>query len=230
MQNHEPKTAASRSVVRRPTVSRGQEPTVDVYASSVRDQGQWISCALVCPQLQAWIYIEQIDPHLPAGQARPAWSDELRKIPRARFARSESELLELARGTVAEFVERAANLSGTPVDAVLRLGEADMLSEALGVHSTVVSTSQAALEEFWLKCGAREANRAHGLLVAMGLAASDTESRYPLQLDDISRLELLLGTKNAQSMRAWLRLRATPKRQAVRRRGGDAALRAAEAV
>jgi len=188
---------------------RDQQPRVEIYVATVREHNQVISCALVCPQIHEWIYIEQIDPPMPVAD-RPSWARELRKIPRAQFAKGETELLETARATVATFTRLAARSADSVPHAVLRTGPnerpADVLGGAFATEPAVVCRKEA--DEFWLKCGGKDSSRQHALLVALELAASDSARTHAVMVEDIARLELLLGTKNAQSMRAWLRQQA----------------------
>lgn len=191
---------------------------LDIYVSWVSGEGQWISCALVCPSQHKWVYIEQIEPPA-ASEPRPAaasaWAQELRKVPHTVFAKSEPELLALVRDAVAQMVASADG--GAALAPLLRVRNLDGFPQEVDLPAERVRVRPGLAREFARKCGAARLNRPHALLWALELAVSDESLRHAVVVEEITRLELLLGTKNAQSMRAWLRRRASIRARGVRR-------------
>ncbi|MDF2461867.1 MAG: hypothetical protein K0Q43_102 [Ramlibacter sp.] len=191
----------------------GTQTTIDIYAGGVRASGQWISVALVAPQVQAWTYLEQMEPPgalLPHGEQPKGWVAELRKVPRAHFVKSERELLDAAAAEVARISLMGCG-DGIAAAPMLRVALDSDLATALGVPGSGVQVRSGLARKFLEHSnGGRRLSRQHALLYALELAACDGQARHPLAIEDITRFELLLGTKNAQSMRAWLRRRAVP--------------------
>jgi hypothetical protein len=197
---------------------KGGEHAIEIYLAGLRPYGQWVSCALVAPQVQAWTYIEQMDPPgaAPLVEGVRTWADELRKVPRTLFVKSERELLDLVVTEICRLCELLGE-EGRNAVPMLRVDGSSQLAAALGMQASHVQIRPAVARQFCEQSnGGRRVSRQHALLQALELAVSDGKARHPLLIEEITRFELLLGTKNAQSMRAWLRRRAAPTKAAGR--------------
>ena len=190
---------------------------LDVYASAVAGGGQWVSCALVCPALQTWVYIEQTEPPSALVDADGAWHQELRKVPHASFARGEEELMKAAREALARMCGAADG--SLRLKPLLCVDDRDSFCQMMNVEAVKVRVRPGVAREFCRRIGMGSRRRPHALLLALELAVSDECLRHAMSMEEITRLELLLGTKNAQSMRAWMRRRAAVRR-APRRADG----------
>lgn len=190
---------------------KGGQQAIEIYLAGLRPDGQWVSCALVAPQVQAWSYIEQMDPPGAVSvEGVRTWVDELRKVPRTLFVKSERELLDLALTEVGRLCKLLGDDGRTAVP-LLRVDGNSELAASLGLQASNVQVRPAVARQFCEQSnGGRRVTRQHALLQALELAVSDGKARHPLLIEEITRFELLLGTKNAQSMRAWLRRRAAP--------------------
>lgn len=195
------------------------EGGVDIYVSAVKGDDTWVSAALVCPAAQAWEYIELIDPRFkldPSG-ARPAWAHDLRKVPRTVFAHTEAELFAAVDTVKDGLLGRLPAAAGAR-EVIYRVSAMAAFAERLvGQCRRVTGPDDALASEFTQRCNGKRAGRPHALVDALQLAVSDQERRQPLLIEEITRFELLLGTKNAQSMRAWLRERALAPTKVTRR-------------
>jgi hypothetical protein len=71
------------------------------------------------------------------------------------------------------------------------------------VNWRVCRFSNTALRDFYRHSGGRHKGRTHSLIDALGLAFCDLERRVPMQVEKISHLEMVMGTKGALGYRAW---------------------------
>lgn len=188
----------------------GARPQLAVYAAAIRAEQRWISCALVCPRLNAWVYLEQEDlPEVASGLDR-SWQEELRKVPHVLYARGDKRMAEMVRHELALMLDEAGIPDG---EVVVRASPEPALADLVGAASVGVAVRPGILRMFHKKCGVASGQpRAHALLQALALAVADANAVEPMVVHEINRLELLLGTKNSQSMRAWLRERASGSR------------------
>lgn len=206
---------------------------IQVFVAGIHAQGQWVSLALVCPYTSQWIYLERVD----ASQFAPApplrsdepknWGQALFKVPTTEFVRTQAELLTRARKGITLL---AAGVPGArTAQLLLRLHPSvvDLASE-LNLPFAPVQSDPETLPEFRKQAFGRGQHPGeHPLIAALEAAACEQHDGVPLQLEDISSVELLFGTKNAQSLRAWLRDRA---RAHARREAAGSPTPAAAAV
>lgn len=179
---------------------------------TTRAGGAPLSLALVCPD-GSWMYAEVIDHGEDCDEfARLHVLPRFRRIPGTRFVRANG-LAESARdfvqarsakGLTSFEVRLARDLPGTRslVQQIFALAKRD--------HEIVPMTVNGDLfEEFQKHCGGASRVQGHALLGAMGAALSEGQEGVvaptSFHTASISHLELLLGSKNAVSFRAWAR-------------------------
>lgn len=196
---------------------------MQLYSAAIRHGGELISCALICPAAGAWAYVERLDPPQVDGTGAGAgWFAQMRKVPGAAFVRGASSMTDAINGECQQLVSRVAD--GAARKVLLRLDRCDAgLASELGKDWAPVDQDAHALAAFRKLYSGRRKDVTppnHSLLRALELAAVDPSPGCDVFFEEITRLELLLGTKNAQSMRAWFRRRAGPPAALRGQRGG----------
>ena len=159
-----------------------------------------------------WQYAEVIDfdPGTFDVQAHEVFMPLMRRIPGTRFLRADD--LALA---VSEFVESLALPAAAKVEfRVFRPSAAlnDILQRAFKhlkqeVLIKPVAIDKALYADFQRHCGGFDKTEGHALMEAVGSALCEVNRDVSTSFHDapIYHLELLLGSKNATSFRAWAR-------------------------
>lgn len=175
-----------------------------------RPAGTPVSLALVLPDGQ-WLYAEVLDFDLAECDARALqiYLPLMRRIPGTRFVKA-GDLQSL----VCEFVKRVER-SGEEVEiryAATSTDTRNLLGGVLpGVASPAcikaVTLNQDRFTELQRHSGGPEKTEGHALIDAIGTALCDIHREIPTGFHEapIIHLELLLGSKNAMSFRAWAR-------------------------
>lgn len=173
--------------------------------------GDPMALAMVLPDGR-WRYAEMIDFDLETFdvQTHDVFMPLMRRIPGTRFFKAGDLTL-----VVREFVD-SLNLS--PVDQiefrVFRPAAAlnDVIETAFKrlkckVFIKPAAVDQALYADFQRHCGGVDKTEGHALMEAVGAALCEVSRKSPTAFHEASiyHLELLLGSKNATSFRAWAR-------------------------
>jgi len=162
-----------------------------------------------------WHYIEIINQEVEPGDEdiRSYVMPKLMRVPGTRFIRGADLALDLAeffrqlgKTDAVEFRFLRGNAQTVTEPLAKALAAAFIRTPATFVD---VDVAQADFDSFQRHCGGVDRVRRHALTDAIGAALCDLNSPEPTKfhLASIHHLELLLGSKNATSFRAWARSR-----------------------
>lgn len=170
-----------------------------------------MALAMVLPDGR-WQYAEVVDFDAAScgDRARDVCAPLLRRIPGTRFVKA-ADLSHL----VIEFIEALGLRLSDEVEVripnptqemreifleAVRLSNRSMVLKAIAV-------SRERFVEFQRHCGGAEKTDGHALMDAVGSAICEVNREIPTSFHEapIFHLELLLGSKNAMSYRAWAR-------------------------
>lgn len=170
-----------------------------------------MALAMVLPDGR-WQYAEVIDfdPAACDDQAREVFMPLMRRIPGTRFVKA----ADLAR-LVSEFIESLS----LPIDDEIEIrvfrsspALAEILAEASKISGRAMQIKPMAVNrtryaDFQRHCGGAEKTEGHALMESVGAALCQLSGDVPTAFHEspIYHLELLLGSKNATSYRAWAR-------------------------
>lgn len=178
-------------------------------ASFTAPSGSPIALAMVAPDGQ-WLHAEVLDFDLADCDQRAldVHLPLMRRIPGTHFVRGANLATMLhdfvrALSKAGEVEFRFSALSEQTRDLL------DRLLVDLGRPSSLkpVHLDPAHFDDFQRHCGGVEKTDGHALIEAIGAALCDVHREIPTNFHDASiyHLELLLGSKNAMSYRAWAR-------------------------
>lgn len=193
---------------------------LDLYCAAAQSKpdGGVLSLGLVTLKGE-WYYAEVIDYNLDEcdDYARKNIIPRLMKIPHASFIRN-----ALLPADVGEFVARTAGLSSCSEVVIHMLPVGYEQEAAKAAFRQVPGVKQGRLkievkpvggldlarfQDFHEHCGKGERTKEHSLINALGAMLCDTHRSKASSLAEvpIRHLELLMGSKNAMSYRAWVR-------------------------
>ena len=187
---------------------------VVIYCSANFTQsegGTPISLAMVHPGGR-WVYAEaaDIEPETCDERARDVCLPVLRRIPGTNFVQAEkmaemgSKFISMLNPCeVEDVVIRTASPSLSMHDFFFQVRKLTGQT----VRLQVVDVNQENFVDFLRHCGGVEKTEGHALLHAVATALCDVNREVPTSFHEASifHLELLLGSKNATSYRAWAR-------------------------
>lgn len=183
-------------------------------ATFASNAGGLLSLAMVIPA-NNWRYAEVIDrPESLDEHAQTVVLPKLTKIPGAQFVKSADLHAE-----VAEFITRMGLSPSDTLEircfakqdhrlvAIMRQGaiQAGLASGSISFGTADPAEEQ--LNDFYRHCGGAERACDHALVNAVGGALCDRNRQVPTNFHEgsIHHFELLMGSKNATSYRAWAR-------------------------
>lgn len=173
---------------------------------------QYLSLAMASPDGE-WFYAEVTD--IDAGRcsrhARENTFAQMRKVTETVFVKSAN-----LRSAVASWLTRVAPAQGSSIEIRCAPGESvngAALRELLAGHDELAArlvdaaceVDQAALEQGISRCGGAAKVGASSIVRAVLAAVCDRARQEPLGALHTRRFELLMGTRNATSLRAWIR-------------------------
>lgn len=185
--------------------------TPSVYCAVNLVRGGPLSLALVHPDGR-WFYAEPTDIAVESGEAEARSRARLRSVPGTTFS-----TLACLEEHVAIFLDQVVP-SGSIVLEIAHDGSLEetqahqMLASAVSksCHALIlklkkVDADPTLLADLRAHCGGEERIQSHALISAMSLALCSTEELTDFFSQPFHRLEMLLGSKNAMSLRAWIR-------------------------
>lgn len=173
---------------------------VIVYASGLAGPaGEGLaSVGLVEPESGDWFYAELVADGPRVGMGGFRGSDSLTLVPGTTFASSHAQLAAKAKAWIE--ARSCVSIRTRCLDPIL-----PMLDAFVPVVAQLDPEKPRVLIFEEICTRSRPNVFPHALLDAMSLAIADPYAFRLLQIPRIQHLELVLGTKPAQSLRAWLR-------------------------
>lgn len=189
--------------------------TISLYCAANFVRDGLLSLGLVHPDGR-WFYTESTDVSLQESEehARLNWLPRMKKVPGTYFAPK----ADVADG-IAMYFDQVLEAGVTSLNIVIynlpAIAEVmDVLSIAaskcrhpLELQFVVAQVDQAHLEDLLDHCGGAQRVSGHALINSMAAALCDDSQRTEFFRRPIHRLEMLMGSKNALSFRAWVRER-----------------------
>jgi hypothetical protein len=183
-----------------------------VYCSGAFSSGSPLSLAMADPSGH-WYYAEVIDLDMSACDEFTVKNilPRMTKIPGAHFVKGDDLAASLA--TFLSTLEMGDSLT-VKTSPALDPALANVIRQAVEIANVAVPFKLVPVrqdyemfERFQQHCGGPEKVRHHSLINVLGGILCDTSRNVPSTLSErpITHLELLMGSKNAMSYRAWTR-------------------------
>ncbi|HWS26710.1 MAG TPA: hypothetical protein VN259_09100 [Xanthomonadales bacterium] len=198
------------------TLSQGKKVTPRTFYVAAEEafegSRQYLSMAIVSPGGQ-WFYVEvtDVDASVCSQRAREHTLAQMRKVTETLFVKSVNLRSAVAAWLVRNSPENGASIEvrsvqGEPVDVgslrKLLQGHEDLSERLVGATCSVDAQ---AFEQGIARCGGRAKVGASAIVRAVLAAVCDQARRDPMGALHTQRFELLMGTRNATSLRAWIR-------------------------
>jgi hypothetical protein len=192
-----------------------------VYCAVNLVRGGPLSLALVHPDGR-WLYAEPTDIAVEPSEAEARSRARLRSVPGTTFSTlaclDEHVALFLDQvlpsGTIVLEVAHDGSAEDSPALRVLA-SAASKSCHALSLKLKQAVTDPNSLADFRAHCGGEDRIQSHALINAISLALCSTQELTDFFSQPFHRLEMLLGSKNAMSLRAWVREHERGLRQAL---------------
>ena len=180
-----------------------------------------LSLALVHPDGR-WFYAEPTDIVVESGEAEARSRARLRSVPGTTFSTlaclDEHVAIYLDQvvpsGSIVLEIAHAGSLEETQAHQMLASAVSKSCN-ALTLKLKKVDTDSTLLADLRAHCGGDERVQDHALINAMSLALCNKSQVTDFFSQPFHRLEMLLGSKNAMSLRAWVREHERGVREAL---------------